>query len=366
MRKTSSILLCLTVTVLDLVLPHAALADTVAGKLAKAKADQAQAAADLQDAERRLAELTGQYRKEQARLQAAVRDVLVSYEAKLALSAEVAAAQERLDQQATEAYEAGPGTAIELFLGARTPADFASVQEFEASIIDQQTEAVGRMQQLRTSLDAVATGLEQRQADLTASTQDLAQLADQVNAQLEAARQSARRANVKVRSLQKQQQALERAQAAVQASLAGLDSAKQGVDQSALLALLGPSQGRGCDIPPGLGLAGAQLFGLASWYGWDFRRPGHLDRRDLRPTPVHRGEQGSAPQLVPPGALPRPLRHRPGERPRALRRRTELRPLGGRRRIPRIPERRRGTGDGGPAGSRSVACSCPGLGHPVR
>jgi len=269
-RKTSSILLCLTVTVLDLVLPHAALADTVAGKLAKAKADQAQAAADLQDAEHRLAELTGQYRKEQARLQAAVRDVLVSYEAKLALSAEVAAAQERLDQQATEAYEAGPGTAIELFLGARTPADFASVQEFEASIIDQQTEAVGRMQQLRTSLDAVATGLEQRQADLTASTQDLAQLADQVNAQLEAARQSARRANVKVRSLQKQQQALERAQAAVQASLAGLDSAKQGVDQSALLALLGPSQGRGCDIPPGLGLAGAQLFGLASWYGWDF------------------------------------------------------------------------------------------------
>ncbi|HEX6261387.1 MAG TPA: septal ring lytic transglycosylase RlpA family protein, partial [Actinomycetota bacterium] len=43
-----------------------------------------------------------------------------------------------------------------------------------------------------------------------------------------------------------------------------------GLDQSELLALLGPDGGRGCDIPSGLRGTGSGFEGIASWYGWDF------------------------------------------------------------------------------------------------
>jgi hypothetical protein len=43
-----------------------------------------------------------------------------------------------------------------------------------------------------------------------------------------------------------------------------------GKDQSKLLALLGPTGGRTCEIPEGLRDTGKSFSGLATWYGWEF------------------------------------------------------------------------------------------------
>ena len=49
------------------------------------------------------------------------------------LSDRLATAQQTLDDKVTQAYEYGPGAAIEMFLGSTTPADYASAQVFATS-----------------------------------------------------------------------------------------------------------------------------------------------------------------------------------------------------------------------------------------
>jgi hypothetical protein len=55
-----------------------------------------------------------------------------------------------------------------------------------------------------------------------------------------------------------------------QAGLGLLGLGATGADQSALLALLGPTGGRTCDTPAGLTDTGRGFSGDASWYGWEF------------------------------------------------------------------------------------------------
>jgi hypothetical protein len=123
---------------------------------------------------------------------------------------------------------------------------------------------------LRAELANLTVRREARQQELAASAGRLEDLAARAADELRVARAEARKAGVTVRKLEREARALREARAAADASLAGLVNSSRGKDQSALLALLGPSGGRTCEIPPGLRDTGRDLAGNSSWYGWEF------------------------------------------------------------------------------------------------
>ena len=271
MRRVASLLLCTAMLAGALLLGHGASADdSVAGKLAKARRDRDAAVAAEQGAASRVASVLAQYQGVQLQVAQTTIDLLASYEAKQTLSYQLASAQGALDRRAAAAYEAGPELPLELFLGSETFADYASAEEFAAHTFQVDTGTIAQVTAARKALGALTARLERRQHDLAASEAWLEALSAEAAAQLEAARTQADQAGLAVTQLEKEQAALAAAEAAAAASLANLVDASRGLDQSALLALLGPTQGKGCDIPPGLKPTGQEVDGISSWYGWDF------------------------------------------------------------------------------------------------
>jgi rare lipoprotein A (peptidoglycan hydrolase) len=206
----------------------------------------------------------------EGRLELAARDALAAYVAQLSLSAQLGEAQQILDRQAAEAYEMGPGVGLELLLGSKSPSDFASAQIFASRALQVGNDQVSKVVALRASLDQVAARLGDRQSVLQTVTGHLQSLAAQISGELDSARAVAAKAGLSVQRLEREQQALANWLALDAATLANLVNSQRGADQSALLALLGPTNGRGCTIPSGLRDTGKSLQGLASWYGPGF------------------------------------------------------------------------------------------------
>jgi rare lipoprotein A len=249
----------------------AASAQSVDRRLARARGQRASAREAVKKAERRLSAFLAEYRTVQQRLSQAAIDVVGSYQDEETLTSELATAQATLDRRATEAYEVGgPAVALELFLGSATPADFASAQEFAARafMVDERT--VGDVTRLRQDLAGITKRREARQVALAAAAERLEGLASEAAAQLRVAREQAGKAGLAVGKLEREQRALREAEAAAHHSLDGLVDPSRGKDQSRLLALLGPTGGRTCQIPPGLRDTGQHLAGESSWYGWEF------------------------------------------------------------------------------------------------
>jgi hypothetical protein len=224
----------------------------------------------VEKAEGRLRTAIEHYRAVQQRLSRTAIDVVASYQTQDVLSEELEMAQATLDRRAAEAYEAGPAITLELFLGSATPADFASAKEFAARALVVDGHTVGEVTRLRTALAHLTTQRESRQHELAAAAERLEDLATQAEGELRAAQEKARKAGLSVRRLRREQRALDQARAAANDSLNGLVNPARGKDQSDLLALLGPSGGRTCQIPSGLRDTGRDLSGYSSWYGWEF------------------------------------------------------------------------------------------------
>lgn len=269
-RRASSLFLTAALLVAALGTVRTASAESVERRLSRARSQQQAARNAVGKAERRLQGAIEEYRAVQQRLSQAAIDVVASYQTQDLLTDQLAEAQTALDRRATEAYEAGPAITLELFLGSATPADFASAQEFAARafMVDERT--VGEVTRLRTALSDLTAQREARQREVAASAERLDELATRAAADLRAAQEKARRAGLTVRKLERDQRALEQARAAANDSLDGLVNPSRGKDQSKLLALLGPSGGRTCNIPPGLKDTGRRLSGYSSWYGWEF------------------------------------------------------------------------------------------------
>src|SRR5207302_9239093 len=81
---------------------------------------------------------------------------------------------------------------------------------------------------------------------------------------------AARRAGIKVGSLEATARAIARARAREARRVALLSQGPSSDWEARLLALLGPDGGRGCAIPSGLRQTGQSLSGDASWYGHQF------------------------------------------------------------------------------------------------
>jgi rare lipoprotein A (peptidoglycan hydrolase) len=269
-RKVAAFFLAAVLSVVAFGPWPAASAESAERRLSRAR-DKDQAAQEaVGTAERRLAAVLREYQQIEQQLSQAAVDVVSSYQTQEFLTDELAEAQDTLDRRATEAYEAGPAITLEIFLGSATPADFASAQEFAARAFTVDQETVAEVIKLRAELADLTVRREARQQELAASAGRLEELAASAVDELTVARAEARKAGVTVRKLEQEARALREARAAADASLAGLVDSSRGKDQSELLALLGPTGGRTCDIPPGLRDTGKDLAGYSSWYGWEF------------------------------------------------------------------------------------------------
>jgi hypothetical protein len=269
-RKTSWPAPFLALAVMAAAMAPGASADSVESRLERAREMRAAALSAQREAEKGLAHVLSEYRGAAAALSISIRDVVLAYQAERTLSEQLARAQALLDERARSAYQLGPGVSIELFLGSRTLADFASAQEYVAHTFQVDEEALRAVLEARASLAGLARRLEARRADLARSELYLRSLAAEAIAQANAARAEARGAGRHVDRLEDELEDLKEAQAAVAAALSRLIDPTKGFDQTRLLALLGPSKGRGCDIPSGLRDTGQRVEGLSSWYGWEF------------------------------------------------------------------------------------------------
>ena len=193
----------------------------------------------------------------------------LTYRQQLTISAELAGAQDLLNRQAATAYEAGPGLAMELALGASSSGDLASIEIYTARTIGISAEAVDRVEGLRATLKAATAEIDRSRRELARTSRRLRDSALDALADLAHARDAAKKAGAAVHSLRKQQDALASAFALANSTMRDLVDAQRGLDQRDLLALLGPTGGRGCDLPPGLRDTGERMSGISSWYGWE-------------------------------------------------------------------------------------------------
>jgi hypothetical protein len=185
-----------------------------------------------------------------------------------AAEAAAARAELRLDERIRAAYRMGPATQIEALLGATTLADLALASEYAGrmiaidatalrnSIVAEAVATAGRAQ-AEAAHDVLVRRLERMRAMLLA-----------VQAKADEAAALARRARIEDRALEAQRRLV--ADAVARAGSWDLGVIDYAQDQSHLLALLGPTQGRTCETPEGLVETGEAFDGYASWYGWEF------------------------------------------------------------------------------------------------
>jgi peptidoglycan hydrolase CwlO-like protein len=198
-----------------------------------------------------------------------VEATLEAQEARIA----VGAAQAMLDLHARTVYEVGPTGVIEALLSAETFADVAAANEYSAQALGADADVLQASESAQAVLAvkrAEAALVRQRLASKQTALASI--LAEMRSAVTEAAR-LADRAGRTVASLEAQQAAIESA-AQREAGRDLIVGGVVGADQSDLLALLGPTGGRTCEIPDGLRDTGTSFSGLATWYGWEFAGQG--------------------------------------------------------------------------------------------
>jgi Lytic transglycolase len=268
--RKASLLLALTLLASAGTMPLRASADSIGTRLDRARQERARAVATLHRAERRLDALMASYRNAQLALADVSKQVLAAYQGKFAAEREYRGAQAALDVEASQVYRAGPGMALEAVLGTSSMGDLAAAEEFAQRAFQVGAETVQEVENLRVSLEVATEVLSKRESALTGAVQRLSDLASEMRTEVAEARTIARAAGIVVRRLEQQQRAIELAQAAVREQIAELLQSQRYASLMQRLSLLGPNQGRGCDIPSTLRDTGQRVSGLASWYGDDY------------------------------------------------------------------------------------------------
>lgn len=242
--------------------------------LDQARRDRDAATAEVAQLTKQIRRLSERYGPLEARARKASARLLDAYRREMAMQARLDDARGVLEERASAAYRAGPGAILSAYLKAITVSgSFADLHSADL-LIERALEAdVDRaLDVLQASTDARAArrAVERERERLLHQEIELASLRSVVETKLALARALATAAGLEVAELEREQrrvlQAAQRGEARQQQALIGdLDA-----DLAELLALLGPSGGRGCAIPPALRMTGQSFSGVASWYGWDF------------------------------------------------------------------------------------------------
>ena len=185
----------------------------------------------------------------------------------------VAAAQALLDNHARTVYEVGPSGVIEALLSAQTFADVAAANEYSARALGADADVLQATESAQAVLAVKRASAARLRQVLVSKQAELESILAEMRSAVTDAEHLADQAGRAVASLEAQQAAIENASERE----AGRDlvvGGVVGVDQSALLALLGPTGGRTCELPDGLRDTGKGFSGLATWYGWEFAGQG--------------------------------------------------------------------------------------------
>jgi peptidoglycan hydrolase CwlO-like protein len=194
------------------------------------------------------------------RLVAANRDVQ-------AAALEVSAAKEQLDRRVRTAYELGPSGIMQAVLTAGSFADVATANEFTAQALSGDAAALQATQSAQAILGVRRDAAAQARALLEPRQIQLQSLLSGMRTRVAQAQGLADQAGMVVSSLEQQQRAIAAATEREIGRNIVIDGST-GIDQSALLALLGPTGGRACSTPDGLVDTGKGFSGEATWYGW--------------------------------------------------------------------------------------------------
>lgn len=186
-----------------------------------------------------------------------------------AAGAAVEDARGRLAERVRTAYEYGPATVLQAYLSAESFADLSVAHEYTSRSLSFDARVLRELERAEAILSAREDAARRADGILSSRRKNLRGLLSQMRSKLNQARRIADRFGLVVTRLEEQQQAIDEA-AARQSGLGLLGVGATGADQSALLALLGPTGGRTCDTSEGLTDTAQSFSGNASWYGWDF------------------------------------------------------------------------------------------------
>jgi hypothetical protein len=186
-----------------------------------------------------------------------------------AAGAAVTDAQERLDDRVRTTYELGSASLLEAYLSAETFADLSVAHEYTSRTLAVDAIVLDRVERAEEALLKRQDAAERADASLAAQRSDLQRLLGDMRRTLNRARRVGDRFGLVVRRLETQQRAIDEASAR-ESGLGLLGVGATGADQSSLLAMLGPAQGRTCETPERLTDTGRGFSGEASWYGWEF------------------------------------------------------------------------------------------------
>jgi rare lipoprotein A (peptidoglycan hydrolase) len=250
-----------------------AAASPIGQQLSQARADREEKLVSLAQLRGQLHALSVRYSVlERQAGRASLRLVEASLQAQEARIA-AAAAQALLDSHARTVYEVGPSGVIEALLSAETFADVAAANEYSARALGADADVLQSTESAQAVLVVKRAGAARLRQRLVSKQIALASILAEMRSTVTEAQRLADRAGQAVASLEAQQAAIESASERE----AGRDLIVGGVvgaDQSELLALLGPTGGRTCEIPDGLRDTGKSFSGLATWYGWEFAGQG--------------------------------------------------------------------------------------------
>ena len=247
-----------------------ALADPIGKRVDRARQDERSAQAVLQDLEGQMGRIQGELLQAQGLLDDATVRLIEARSEERDAAVRLALARDVLLQRVRLAYEQGPASTLDMILSARSTTDLLSINEFTSHVLATDLDAIARVSQGRAELSRIRQGLQIRQRTLAHRQNEVQRLLDAMQSRVVQAEDAAREAGLRVASLEAtaRQIAAQRAREMERAAL--LAGGAQSADQAKLLALLGPSGGRGCDIPSGLRATGGAISGESSWYGDEF------------------------------------------------------------------------------------------------
>jgi rare lipoprotein A (peptidoglycan hydrolase) len=238
-------------------------------RLSRARTARERAVVTVQALQASIARLQRERAQVEGRVERMTVELVRAFRHELDASTRLVRAEEALDQRARAAYVFGPTASLAIFL-VEDPAQLADAQEFASNALSSDLEAVEAVEDARVALTIERVLVERRKAALAKDEARLAAVLSELEEKVEEARTNALQAGMLVERLEADLAAIRAARrAAERRAQISLDPAA-GADQSDLLALLGPTSGRTCQIPKGLQDTGRKVAGDASWYGWDF------------------------------------------------------------------------------------------------
>lgn len=228
---------------------------------------RSEARRQLETASAGFGELAKEYTRVQARAGLAAARLVDALLVQSELQAEAASSRALLDGRADAIYRAGPAAFMEVLLGSTGPGDFLARQELVERALGEGVEDAAAALEAKEDAGDLVRELEDARAELVRQQGRLSEIRYVMEIRLAEARSNLEAADMRIAELERQESVLFDA---AQLEQQYLDLIEVDGELAELLEMLGPTGGRGCEIPPELETTGQVFAGESSFYGEEF------------------------------------------------------------------------------------------------